>query len=311
MTGGVALVASPGGHVDEAFEIADRFAARDDRVWITAKTMQTTTLLRDEHVEWVPEVKSREATRALRSLPIARRALRAYRPTLMVSTGSALTVPYMTAARALRIPVTYVESATRMDGPSITGRISEWIPGIDRHYQSAGWERRGWQSFGSIFDRYEVEPGPASDIRRLLVTVGSEKYPFQRALETVRVVAHGKVLIWQTGNTPVRKVLPGQAQAWWSGEELATHAQAVDAVVTHAGVGSILMVLRTGKCPVVIPRTKRLGEHIDNHQLQLARMLHERGMIILVKPGDDVESCLAQASGRRIVRRNSLFNSLP
>src|SRR5690625_7230620 len=72
MNGGVALVASPGGHVDEAFEIADRFAARGDRVWITARTTQTATLLRDEHVEWVPEVKSREAARAVQSLPIAR-----------------------------------------------------------------------------------------------------------------------------------------------------------------------------------------------------------------------------------------------
>lgn len=310
MNGGVALVASPGGHVDEAFEIADRFAARGDRVWITARTTQTATLLRDEHVEWVPEVKSREAARAVQSLPIARRVLREYRPTLLVSTGSALTVPYMTAARSLRIPVTYVESATRMDGPSITGRISEWIPGIDRHYQSAGWGRRGWQSFGSVFDRYEVEMGQARDIQRLLVTIGSEKYPFQRALEMVLTVAHGKELIWQTGNTPVRRALPGQAQAWWSGEELAARAQSVDAVVAHAGVGSILMVLRTGKCPVVIPRTKRLGEHIDNHQLQLARMLHERGMIIIVKPGDDVENCLAQASGRRIIRRSSHFSSV-
>jgi len=304
MRGGVALVASPGGHVDEAYEIADRFAPRGSRVWITAKTMQTVTLLGEEQVEWVPEVKSREAARAMRTLPIAHRVMRKRRPTLVVSTGSALTVPYMTAARALRIPVTYVESATRMDAPSVTGRISELIPGIDRHYQGVDWDRRGWQSFGSVFDGYEVKAGPSSEIRNLLVTIGSEKYPFQRALEMVLPAAPGKELTWQTGNTPVKDPLPGNARAWWPGEELAAQAREVDAVVTHAGVGSILMVLRTGKCPVVIPRTKRLGEHVDNHQLQLARLLHERGIIIVARPGGDILNCLAQASERRIVRRN-------
>src|SRR5699024_12649796 len=112
MNGGVALVASPGGHVDEAFEIADRFAARGDRVWITARTTQTATLLRDEHGEWVPGVKAREAARAVQSLPIARRVLREYRPTLLVSARSALTVPYMTAATSRRIAGTEVETAT-------------------------------------------------------------------------------------------------------------------------------------------------------------------------------------------------------
>ncbi len=303
MNRGVALVASPGGHVDEAFEIAARFGVPGRRVWITAKTLQTVSLLTGERVEWVPEVKSREAMRALQSFPRAVEVLRTIRPRLLVSTGSALTVPYMAAARFLRIPVTYVESATRMEAPSLTGRITEWIPGVDRRYQSSGWRRRRWDEFGSIFDGYSAQPAPASPVREVLVTIGSEKYPFHRALRAMEGVAAGLELTWQTGNTPLdQHSVPGEARAWWPGDELAARVQASDVVVTHAGVGSILMVLRAGKCPVVIPRRGRLGEHIDDHQMQLAQILAERGVVVVANPADDLERCLSRAAARKIVR---------
>lgn len=306
MSGGVALVASPGGHVDEAFEIAERFAGRGGRFWITARTLQTQALLEEERVEWVPEVKSREAVRAIRSLGIARRIMRGYRPHLVVSTGSALTVPYMAAARSLRIPVTYVESATRMDAPSLTGRIAEWLPKTDRRYQSTGWNRRGWRPFGSIFDGYSAVPVSARQVGQVLVTIGSEKYPFHRALHAVRDGTEGIEVTWQTGNTPVAgAALAGEVRAWWPGDELAARARASDVVVTHAGVGSILMVLRSGSCPVVIPRTKSLGEHVDDHQMELARMLDERGVVVVARPGDDIAECIDRAAERRIVRRSS------
>ena len=84
MTGGVAMVASPGGHVDEAFEIVERFAAPSERFWITARTPQTEALLAREQVVWVPEVRSREGVRAARSLTGALGILRTRRPRLLV-----------------------------------------------------------------------------------------------------------------------------------------------------------------------------------------------------------------------------------
>lgn len=303
MTRQVALVASPGGHIDQAYEIAHRFADRGDRFWITARTPQTQALLGDEDVRWVPEVWSREALSAVRSVSGALRIMREHRPRQVVSTGSALAVPYMTAARILRIPVTYIESATRRDGPSLTGRITEWMPGVNRFYQSSGWNRRGWDSFGSIFDSYIAETADARAVRRVLVTIGSEKFPFRRALDTVLAASAGLDLVWQTGNTPVTDgELPGEVQAWWPGDELAAAARSADVVVTHAGVGSILMVLRSGACPVVIPRMSERGEHIDDHQIELSRVLEERGLVVVARPGDDIGHCISQAAARSIVK---------
>ena len=39
-------------------------------------------------------------------------------------------------------------------------------------------------------------------------------------------------------------------------------------VVTHAGVGSILLALTNGKRPFVVPRLRAFGETVDDHQLE-------------------------------------------
>ena len=62
-------------------------------------------------------------------------------------------------------------------------------------------------------------------------------------------------------------------------------------VVTHAGVGSVMVALSTGKRPVVVPRRKRLGEAVDDHQLQLGRRFARAGLVTLV----EMETALADA----------------
>lgn len=304
MTGKVVLVASPGGHVDEAFEIAGRFATRVDRFWITARTPQTEVLLAREQVTWVPEVKSREGLRAAQSLSRAFRIMRESRPRLVVSTGAALTVPYMLAASALRLSVTYVESATRLTGPSQTGRIIERVPGVRLYHQGSGWRRGRWQEFGSIFDCYVSQPADSRSVHRVLVTVGSERFSFPRALKAAQSALPDVRLAWQIGNTPVCDAeLSGEVRKWWPADELSAEILASDVVITHAGVGTILTVLRSGQCPVVIPRMKQLGEHVDDHQNELAAFLAERELAVVVRPGDDLANAVAAASARRVTRR--------
>lgn len=302
MTGDVVFVASAGGHIDQAFEISERFAKVPHRFWIAARTPQTEALLAAEQVVWVPDVRSRQALRAARSLPRAFQIMRRTRPKMLVSTGSALAVPYILAARASGIPVTYVESATRLAGPSVTGRIAERIPGIQLFCQGKDWNRPGWTFFGSIFDRYVAQAVTPRQIESALVTIGSEKFPFARALELARDALGGVKTSWQTGNTPSEGLdLEGEIRPWWPGDELARRARESDVVLTHAGVGSILMVLRTGACPVVIPRMHELGEHIDDHQMQLSNTLAARDLVVVAHPGDDLAQCIQKAASRQIV----------
>jgi UDP-N-acetylglucosamine transferase subunit ALG13 len=55
-------------------------------------------------------------------------------------------------------------------------------------------------------------------------------------------------------------------------------------VITHGGPSSFIMPLQEGKIPIVVPRQKRYGEHVNNHQLEFCRAIEERsGNIIVVE----------------------------
>lgn len=237
-----------------------------------------------------------------------------YRPTHLTSTGAALAVPYMLAARALGTRITYLESATRLAGPSITGRIIERVPGATLYRQAEEWvkPRPRWKHFPSIFSGYASQPAAPGPVKEVLVTVGSERFDFHRAIDVVKEGLQDKDVNvqWQIGHTQAHEAqLPGRVAQWWPGDELAAAARESDVVITHAGVGSILMVLRTGSCPVVIPRSPDEGEHIDDHQEQLAGVLESRGLVVVVRPGDSVQEAIAEASRRRIVRQEAVHRA--
>lgn len=279
------LVATPGGHIDELWEFAARLAPTpSDRIWVTSQTAQTSSLLAGERVEWVPPVGSRQALRAAASLPRAVSLVRRLRPSEVISSGAALAVPYLVAARLTGVPTSYVESATRTSGPSVTGRLLERLPGIKLRYQGEGWTRRRWEPTTTVFDRYRSADRPANphDPLRIVVTVGSERFQFNRAIRAVAAAApEGCELTWQLGHTPGVADLPGTAHQWIGYDQLVNLMARSDVVVCHAGVGSVLTALRAGRTPIVLPRLAMHGEHVDDHQVRLADALDRRGLVIV------------------------------
>lgn len=60
-------------------------------------------------------------------------------------------------------------------------------------------------------------------------------------------------------------------------------------VITHGGPASFIAPLRIGKIPVVVPRRKEFGEHVNNHQVEFVKMVAERqGNIIPVYDIDEL-----------------------
>lgn len=290
------LVATPGGHVDELVELAARFdAVGQERLWVTAETPHTSRVLACEQTVWVPPVGSRQGLRAAASLPAAFALLRRYRPKIVISTGAALAVPYLTAARALGVEVVFIESATRLDGPSLTGRMMATLPGVQLRHQGFRTPRPHWRMLGNVFDAFRAARAPKRTIGTVLVTLGTERFPFPRALEQVNEALGGEVsLIAQTGHTPAHHAMP-TSRAWLPADELHQSMHEVDLVITHAGAGSILAALRAGQHPVILPRLGRLGEHVDDHQLELARLLAIRGLVTTVQPEDDLADAIMEA----------------
>lgn len=68
--------------------------------------------------------------------------------------------------------------------------------------------------------------------------------------------------------------------------EFARLMQSADYVICHAGAGTLLHAARTRRLPIIVPRLKKFGEAVDDHQAELATMLRRARFGIVV---DDVD----------------------
>lgn len=118
---------------------------------------------------------------------------------------------------------------------------------------------------------------------KVLVTVGLERKPFDRMLRAVdEAVGKG----WIPSDTLVQRghtLFPCQyckPIPFLSFDELRDAVRQTDLVIAHGGVGSVLLALEEGKIPLVIPRRRDLGEHVDNHQIEFVKRMEGEGRVM-------------------------------
>lgn len=120
--GPLLLVCSAGGHLLQLLELRAAWQPFE-RVWVTFDKSDARSLLRDEQVVHAHGPTNRSIRNLLRNLVLARRVLRLARPSAVLTTGAGIAVPFAWVARLRGIPVVYVESFTRIDRLSMSGRM--------------------------------------------------------------------------------------------------------------------------------------------------------------------------------------------
>ncbi len=116
----------------------------------------------------------------------------------------------------------------------------------------------------------------------IFVTVGSQKFPFNRLIEKVDQMAGEGVIreevLIQTGTSDY---IPRHCRHrdFYDREEFKTMIDTCTVLITHGGVGTVIDAVKRGKKVVAVPRLARYGEHVDNHQLQLLEQFHRMNLI--------------------------------
>ena len=59
-------------------------------------------------------------------------------------------------------------------------------------------------------------------------------------------------------------------------------------VISHAGMGSIIAALSRNKPLLVMPRMKRFGEHVNDHQVDIAKKFEEYGHLLVARDVADL-----------------------
>lgn len=298
------MVAATGGHLAELVRLSPRLVdlpAR--RLWVTFDTIQSRTLLAGEDVIFIPFTAPRAIGAVLRNVVNARSIMDAHNVVAAVSTGSAVANSFLPLARAKGIPCFYIECSARTHGPSVTGRALGAVPGVRRFTQFERWEGPRWSYAGSVFDSFvpsDQVVAPSNPLS-VVVTVGTLAYSFRRLFARLSaILPPDSEVLWQTGQTPVHG-LAVNATPFIDPDSLDQAMRRADVVIAHAGIGSALASLDAGRPPILVPRRKRYGEHVDDHQLEIAETLSARGVGHTWDADELTVDRILQAASQRVV----------
>jgi UDP-N-acetylglucosamine--N-acetylmuramyl-(pentapeptide) pyrophosphoryl-undecaprenol N-acetylglucosamine transferase len=275
------LVANDGGHLMQLHTLRPRLGVGDDVVWVTVRTPQSESMLLGERVHWMAPCPPRDVRAVARNAVAARRLFQLHDVHLVVSTGAALALAVLPQARLRGIETVYIESATRRDQPSISGRAMAAMPGVTTFSQSSDLSRGSWHYLASPWDLYDVAVASPRPVRSMVVSLGTQSdFGFRRLLDRiVPLVPPDADVLWQTGGTDTTGLgIDGRERV--PAEEMRTSIRDADVVVAHAGTGIALMALENGKFPILVPRRAKHGEHVDDHQLTIALDLALRDLCI-------------------------------
>lgn len=125
----------------------------------------------------------------------------------------------------------------------------------------------------------------------IFVAVGTQKFPFNRLLKNIDdLIKNGDIteeVFAQIGNSDY---VPQNYtyEKFISKEEFDRKVSESNLVITHSGVGTIISALSRHKPIIVCPRLSKYGEHVDNHQLEIARYFSKMKYILMCNEGESL-----------------------
>lgn len=130
----------------------------------------------------------------------------------------------------------------------------------------------------------------------IFVTVGTHEQPFNRLLKKVDELKRDGIIedevIMQTGFSTYKPRYCEYTNLI-SYQQMINNIKKARIIITHGGPASFIMPLQIGKIPIVVPRQKQFGEHVNNHQMEFAKRVSEKmDTIIPVENIDDLDNIL-------------------
>jgi UDP-N-acetylglucosamine:LPS N-acetylglucosamine transferase len=121
-TGPVLFVSTQGGHLTHLVALRTWWEGQQ-RFWVCPDTPDVADRLAGERVVSSYSPTTRNLPNLVRNAVLAIRLMRKERPSLVVSAGAGVAVPFFVTAWLMRIPTVFIEVYDRVDTPTMTGRL--------------------------------------------------------------------------------------------------------------------------------------------------------------------------------------------
>jgi UDP-N-acetylglucosamine transferase subunit ALG13 len=99
-----------------------------------------------------------------------------------------------------------------------------------------------------------------------------------------RLNVRDEKIVYQYGHTPPT-INPNhnvELHPFISHELLMKYMRSARVIICHGGPATIFQALSFGKIPFVLPRKKRFGEHVNNHQIDFCNFMAERSLVKII-----------------------------
>lgn len=147
----------------------------------------------------------------------------------------------------------------------------------------------------------------------IFLTVGSQKFQFNRLLEAVDKLIEKKKLkdeVYAQIGASDYKPKNYKYVDFMTQEEFESKMDEADMIITHAGTGVIVNAVKKEKKVIALPRLAKYGEHVDNHQIQLINEFKELNFIEPVYEVDELENAIKISKKKKYNKYISNTNTI-
>jgi UDP-N-acetylglucosamine transferase subunit ALG13 len=133
----------------------------------------------------------------------------------------------------------------------------------------------------------------------IFVTVGTDpSFRFDRLMKALDQLPAQDLVVQHGPASAPRGVK--EVYQWLTFDQVLHFMGEAQTVIGHAGAGTILCAANLGHVPVVMPRLKRFGETVDDHQAELASVFERTGKVTVVWHAASLPDRVARSPNRSL-----------
>ena len=133
---------------------------------------------------------------------------------------------------------------------------------------------------------------------KLFVPLGTQKFPFERIILALNKLVEKEVykkeeILMQSTLLPAEPAFTHVDLI--AQEDFNHYMKEAEIVITHSGVNSIISAMNMNKPLIICPRFKRYGEHVDDHQDEIASLMQDKYDVLVCRDMKDLEDLIIKA----------------
>lgn len=145
----------------------------------------------------------------------------------------------------------------------------------------------------------------------IFVTVGTHEQQFNRLIREIDELKEEGVItsdiFIQVGFSDYQPRFC-RWERFLSYDEMNNLMEKADIIITHGGPATFMNVIANGKKPVVVPRRKKFGEHVNDHQLDFCKRIVQEGYdLVVIEDIKEIREYLIPSSSSTIKSNNERF----